>query len=107
MNRFADSAETRSSTCRRSCAAPVAAGPSPPPSSPSPSHGGRGSVLATSVASNSSGSPSTATGTATRSDATTLLYDENPNVPADMADRPLDCAKSYLEKATRDCKPGS
>ncbi|MFJ1972116.1 hypothetical protein ACIO93_25940 [Streptomyces sp. NPDC087903] len=118
MNRFADSAESpdfdapqilRRTRRRRTvgiaavAAALIAAG--------------GGTALATSVASNSGSTPA-ATSTATKSDATTMLYGENPTIPIDFAGWSLDGAKTYVEKtqtklgtvtkkAVKGCKPNS
>ncbi|WP_256252129.1 PASTA domain-containing protein [Streptomyces sp. yr375] len=78
---------------------------------------GGGTALATSVASSGSSTPA-ATSEATGSDATTMLYGENPTIPIDFAGWRLDDAKTYLDKtqtklgtvtrkATGTCKPGS
>ncbi|WSQ11570.1 hypothetical protein OG604_29635 [Streptomyces sp. NBC_01231] len=78
---------------------------------------GGGTALATSVASDSSPTPA-ATSTATKSDATTMLYGEDPTIPIDFAGWSLDAAKTYLDKtqtklgtvtkkAVKGCKPNS
>ncbi|WP_405618622.1 hypothetical protein [Streptomyces sp. NBC_00076] len=78
---------------------------------------GGGTALATSVASDSSPTP-VATSTATGSDATTMLYGEDPTIPIDFAGWSLDGAKTYLDKtqtklgtvakkAVKGCKPNS
>ncbi|NEC87583.1 hypothetical protein G3I71_17495 [Streptomyces sp. SID12501] len=77
---------------------------------------GGGTALATSVAGSSSSTP--ATSTADKSDATTMLYGENPTIPIDFAGWSLDGAKNYVEKtqtklgtvtkkAVKGCKPNS
>ncbi|MEH0576015.1 MULTISPECIES: hypothetical protein [Streptomyces] len=118
MNRFADSAETpafdapqieRRTRRRRTvgiaavAAALIAAG--------------GGTALATSAAGGGS-STTPATSTAAKSDATTMLYGENPTIPIDFAGMDLVLAKPLLEKtqtklgtvtkkAVKGCKPGS
>ncbi|WP_203689384.1 hypothetical protein [Streptomyces sp. SID12488] len=78
---------------------------------------GGGTALATSVAGSSSSTPA-ATSTANKSDATTMLYGENPTIPIDFAGWSLDGAKTYVEKtqtklgtvtrkAVKGCKPNS
>ncbi|MET8980903.1 hypothetical protein ABZX85_35410 [Streptomyces sp. NPDC004539] len=117
MNRFADSAEApdfdapqilRRTRRRRTigiaavAAALIAAG--------------GGTALATSIAGGSS-TPA-APSTADKSDATIMLYGENPTIPIDFAGWSLEGAKSYVEKtqtklgtvtkkAVKGCKPNS
>ncbi|MFI7504379.1 PASTA domain-containing protein [Streptomyces sp. NPDC049687] len=78
---------------------------------------GGGTALATNVAGGSNSTPA-ASGTTGGSDATTMLYGEDPTIPIDFAGWSLEGAKTYLaktqtklgtvtEKAVKGCKPGS
>lgn len=78
---------------------------------------GGGTALATSVAGGDSPTPAAST-TAAGSDATTMLYGDDPTIPIDFAGWSLEGAKSYLvktqtklgtvsKKAVKGCKPGS
>ncbi|MFF4522518.1 PASTA domain-containing protein [Streptomyces bluensis] len=77
---------------------------------------GGGTALATSAAGGSS--HPTDTGTAAKSDATVMLYGDDPTIPIDFAGWSLEAAKSYLAKTQTKlgtvskgtapgCKPGS
>ncbi|MBA6441551.1 PASTA domain-containing protein [Streptomyces sp. GMR22] len=83
---------------------------------------GGGTALATSAMSGSShpaaGSHPAASGTAAKSDATVMLYGDDPAIPIDFAGWTLEGAKSYLKKTRTKlgtvskgtapgCKPGS
>jgi hypothetical protein len=80
---------------------------------------GGGTALATSVASDGNSNPTpAASSAATKGDATTMLYGEDPTIPIDFAGWSLDGAKTYVEKtqtklgtvtkkAVKGCKPNS
>ncbi|MET8075318.1 PASTA domain-containing protein [Streptomyces sp. NPDC005303] len=78
---------------------------------------GGGTALATSVGGGSDSGPA-ASRTATTSDATTMLYGEDPTIPIDFAGWSIDSAKTYMlktqtkvgtitKKAVKGCKPTS